>query len=272
MPAEHLVSPTVGRNRILDALSADTRTRLLGVAELVPLKLRQVMFDIDQPIEYVYFPVHGVVSIVSTTLAGEAIETATVGSEGMTGVPLLLGATQMSAQAFCQVAGRAYRIAAADFCAQLDSGSELRPAVARYALAFLTQTAQTSACNRLHTMRQRCVRWLLETHDRVAGETFNLTHEFLAQMMGVRRATVSEVASALQRDGLIDYSYRQITVRDRAGLESEACDCYRIIRCEYERLIDGKQVPSLFAGVTTAETGDTALQAPTSTADSPASA
>jgi CRP-like cAMP-binding protein len=257
---------------LLEVLSPETRANILGVAELMPLQLRQVLFDIDTPIEYVYFPTHGVISIVSAVLSGEAIETATVGREGFAGLPLALGARQVSVQAFCQVAGAAYRIPAEPFIALLDQNGEFRNAVGRYTLAFLGQTAQSSACNRLHSIRQRCARWLLETHDRVSGQTFGLTQEFLAQMLGVRRATVSQVQSALQRDGLIDYSYRQITVVDRAGLEAAACDCYRITGSEYARLIDGREMPSLFASATSTVTGETALESPVGSTDDDVSA
>jgi CRP-like cAMP-binding protein len=257
-------------NRLIDALAPETRARVLDAAEHVPLALRQVMIDIDRPIEYAYFPTHGVISMVSAILTGEAIETATVGREGMTGIALALGARQVSAQAFCQVAGFAYRIPADDFASLLADHAEFRLVIGRYTLAFLSQTAQSSACNRLHSIRQRCARWLLETHDRVSGETFGLTQEFLAQMLGVRRATVSQVQSALQRDGLIEYSYRQITVVDRPALEAAACECYRITGSEYARLVGGREIPSLFAEVVSAKTGETALESPArSVADDP---
>jgi CRP-like cAMP-binding protein len=257
-----LVQPSTNSNRLLDKLSPDVRARVIAAAEHVPLKLREIVIDIDTPIRYAYFPTHGVVSFLAAMLTGEAVETATVGREGMTGIPLVLGARQVSIQAFCQVAGSAYRIPADEFIALLDSEPELRRAVGRYAVAFIGQSAQTSACNRLHSIRQRCARWLLETHDRVAGQTFGLTQEFLAQMLGVRRATVSQVQSALQRDGLIEYSYRQITVIDRAGLEAAACECYRIIATEYERLIGDTPAASVFSGVIVAKTGETALESP----------
>ncbi len=253
-------------NRLLDALSPETRAAVLARATHVPLELRSVMFDIDKPIEYVYFPTHGVVSIVAAVLSGEAVETATVGREGMTGIPLLLGARQVSAQAFCQVPGSSYRIPSDDFMALLDQHPDLRQTAGRYAVALLSQSSQNSACNRLHSIRQRCARWLLESHDRVSGETFGLTQEFLAQMLGVRRATVSQIQSAFQREGLIEYSYRQITVLDRAGLEAAVCDCYRITSSEYARLIEGRDVPSLF-GATSAGTGESTLDTPQKTAD-----
>jgi len=254
-------------NRLLQALSPEMRANVLAVAEHVPLVLRQVQFDIDKPIEYVYFPTHGVVSIVSAMLSRESVETGTVGKEGMTGIPLLLGARQVSQQAFCQVPGAAYRIPADAFLTLAAENAEFRTLVGRYAVTFLQQGAQNSACNRLHSIRQRCARWLLETHDRVSGETFGLTQEFLAQMLGVRRATVSQIQSALQREGLIDYSYRQITVLDRAGLEAVVCECYRITAAEYARLVEGQDVPSLFTDTMRPETNESTLESPQHSAD-----
>jgi CRP-like cAMP-binding protein len=263
--AKHV--PVAG-NRLLDIVDAEVRQRLLDAAELVPLTHRQIVADIDRPIEHVYFPLHGVLSVLSATTTGEAVETATVGPEGMTGIPVLLGADQMSCQTFCQVPGRAYRLPAAAFRAEVARSDELRGLLGRYAVSFIAQTSQTSACNRLHSMRERCARWLLQTHDRVNGGTFALTQDFLAQMMGVRRATVSEVASGLQRDGLIEYSYRQITVLDRVGLEAAACECYRIITAEYDRLVLGRNVPSYFSPDLTQEApGTSALQPPTRTVE-----
>ena len=175
---------------------------------------------------------------------------------------MFLGSDRTSSQAFCQVSGSALRLSADAFREQLARSATLRTALGTYTLAFLTQTSQASACNRLHTMRERCARWLLETHDRVARETFDLTQEFLSEMLGVRRATVSEVASALQRDGLISYEYRRITVLDRDGLEAAACDCYRIIKHEYQRLIEGYVAPTVFADVRTSVDAQTALEPP----------
>jgi len=250
------------KNRLIAHLSPETRERLAAVGETVALKKKFVAIDIDRPIEHVYYPLDCVISIVSATRARVAVETATVGCEGVAGLPLFLGSDRTTSQAFCQVSGNAFRVSADDFLDQLSMSDELRGAVGRYTLAFITQTAQTSACNRLHTMRERCARWLLETHDRVARETFDLTQEFLSQMLGVRRATVSEVASSLQRDGLISYEYRRITVLDRDGLEAAACDCYCIIKREYERLIEGHTSPTMFADVRTSVDAQTTLESP----------
>jgi CRP-like cAMP-binding protein len=249
-------------NRLIAHLDAEIRERLTSAGDTVALKKKFVVIDIDRPIEHVYFPIDSVISVVAATRAGVAIETATVGCEGMVGLPLFLGSDRTTSQAFCQVSGTALRLSADAFREQLSQSDELRAALGTYTLAFITQTAQTSACNRLHTMRERCARWLLETHDRVARPTFDLTQEFLSEMLGVRRATVSEVATALQRDGLISYEYRRITVLDRSGLEAAACDCYRIIKREYDRLIEGRSTQTVFANVRTSVDAQTTLEPP----------
>lgn len=250
------------RNRLLAHFDADDLASLAAQLERIPLHLRDVLFDIDRPIDHVYFVETGVVSIVRAALDGSAVETGTVGHEGMVGLPVFFGTGSTSAQAFCQVEGAAYRMATDDFERALRAYPSFSARVGRYAGAFFTQTAQGSACNRLHTMRQRCARWLLDTHDRVESDTFALTHEFLAEMLGVRRATVSEVAAQLQRDRLISYEYRRITILDRDGLEQAACDCYRIIKREFDRLVEGQTSPSLFAGRTLSIGGETATHPP----------
>jgi CRP-like cAMP-binding protein len=253
-------------NRLLAHLTC-TPDALFERSQVVPLRLRQVLFDIDRPITHVYFPLTGIVSVVGADLSASAVETATIGREGFVGIPIILGAAQVSAQAFCQVAGRALQIPVDVFREALAESRELETALKRYVLAFLSQTAQTSVCNRLHTMRERCARWLLETHDRVDGDMFGLTQEFLAQMLGVRRATVGKVATELQDDGLIQYEYRQITITNRPGLERAACACYRIITLEYERLVEGRYAPSLFEQTVSAHEEQTSLSAPLHTAD-----
>ena len=250
------------RNRLLALLAPEDRARLLQSAEKVPLETRQVLFDIDRPIDHVYLPESGVVSIVSATTDGTAVESATTGFEGMVGLPVFLGADRASTQAFVQIAGEANRLTADAFREELRRNDALGALLGRYTQAMIAQIARTSACSRLHPMRQRFARWLLESHDRMQADTFALTQEFLAQMLGVRRATVSEVSVALQREGSIRVEYGHITVRDRNQLEREACDCYWIVKREYRRLIEGEDTPSLFGHLTTARDGRTALVTP----------
>jgi CRP-like cAMP-binding protein len=171
----------------------------------VELELRQIVFDVDRPIAHVHFPEAAVVSVLSVMADGAAVETATVGREGMVGLPVFLGSDRTSAQAFAQVPGPALRMAADDFRAAVADTPTLALALHRYTLALFTLVAQGSACNRLHTMVERCARWLLLTHDRVGHDEFGLTHQFLSQMLGVRRATVTEAMGALQEAGAVDY-------------------------------------------------------------------
>jgi CRP-like cAMP-binding protein len=232
------------RNRILAALPPDEWARLRERMEWVPMPLRKVVFQPNQPIPHVYFMEEGMVSILGLVEDGSAVETATVGNEGMVGVPVFLGAMQMAAQAFVQVAGSAWRLPSAALRDEVRRATAVADALGRYTQALFTLVAQSSACNRKHAVEQRCARWLLMTHDRVSHDTFGLTQLFLSQMLGVRRATVSEAAGALQQARLIEYSRGRITVLDRAGLEAAACVCYGVIRAEFARMVDGAPITS----------------------------
>lgn len=243
------------RNRILAALPAEDWERLRGQMERTRLETRRVVFEPNRTIADVWFPEDAVVSILGVLEDGSAIETATVGNEGMVGVPVFLGAMQMAGQAFAQVPGMAWRMPAGVLREEVRRGTALSRLLGRYTQALFTLVAQSSACNRRHTVEQRCARWLLMTHDRVDGDTFELTQLFLSQMLGVRRATVSEAATALQGQGLIEYTRGRITVLDRPGLEAAACPCYGIIRAEFARMLEGMELPSVLDGLEVSEGG-----------------
>lgn len=243
------------RNRILAALPDPERARLRASLERVELELRQVVIEPNRPMEHVYFPEDAVVSILGVMEDGSAIETATVGNEGMVGVPVFLGAMRMAAQAFAQVPGAAWRMPAEALREEVRREGELAGLLGRYTQALFTLVAQSSACNRKHGVDQRCARWLMMTHDRVAGDTFEFTHQFLSQMLGVRRATVTEAASALQERGLIEYTRGRITILDRAGLEAASCPCYGVIRAEFARMLEGIELPSALDDVRTSQDG-----------------
>lgn len=179
-----------------------------------------------EPLEHVYFPESGVVSIVTTLESGDMIETGTVGSEGFVGVSAVLGVEFAPSRAFCQVKGAALRLPLRVVRAEYDQGTMWFKLLLRYVHFLHAFTAQSAACNRMHNVDARMSRWLLMTHDRVPGDTFQLTQEFLAQMLGVARPTVNIAAGALQRAGFVNYTRGQLTVVDRAGLESGACECY----------------------------------------------
>jgi CRP-like cAMP-binding protein len=230
-------------NRILRALPAARREEILAQAELVELPKKRLLYDVNQPIRDVYFIEDGVASILSLLKDGSAVETSTCGREGMVGVPLFLGAQSAATQAMQQVPGAAHRLAAGDFLRHINESEDLRNSVGRYVQALMTLVAQNSACNRRHSVEERCVRWLLLTHDQVEEDSFELTHQFLSQMLGVRRATVTVTAGALQEAGYIKYHRGEITIVNRAGLEDMVCECYAIIHNEYARQVGGDMLP-----------------------------
>ena len=174
-----------------------------------------------------------------TTAGGDAGEVATVGNEGMLGLPILFGTDRIPMRALAQIPGEALMMSVKDFQTELKaSHSKLSHVLYRYAQALFIQVAQHAACNATHQIRQRCARWLLMTHDRVGTDIFQLTQHFLSQMLGVRRAGVSVAAAGLQKDKLITYRRGIVTVLDRKGLEKASCDHYGIIKAEYERLME----------------------------------
>jgi CRP-like cAMP-binding protein len=247
--------PAPPRNRLLAALPREEWDRIRPRAERVRLELREVLFEPNRPMSHVYFPEDGIVSILGLMDDGSAVETGTVGNEGMVGVPVFLGAMQMAGQAFAQIPGDAWRMPAAALREEVRRGSPLASLVGRYTQALFTLVAQSSACNRMHPVEQRCARWLLLTHDRVGGDTFELTQLFLSQMLGVRRATVNEAATALQERGLIEYRRGRITIVDRPALEAAACACYAIIRAEFTRMLEFREVADPLAGLDVSQNG-----------------
>ena len=226
------------RNRILAEMPEGDLNELLQHAELVDLPHKKVLFDPYKRIENVYILEQGVASIVSVFSDASAVETATVGNEGMVGLAIFLDTDRSAGHAFMQVAGSGYRLPAEDFRRMVSDMPQLRESLNHYTQALLTLVAQSSACNRKHSIEERCARWLLMTHDRVRRTDFRLSHEFLAVMLGTRRPTVTVAARALQQAGLITYTYGRVTVLDRKGLERAACPCYGIIRAQFDRVID----------------------------------
>lgn len=225
------------RNRLLAALPSESHERLRPHLEPVQLAIRRVLWEPDALIRSVYFP-RGCVLSVLVLLEEEApVEAATIGREGMLGAPVALGAESSSAQVISQVPGEAARVPAAAFREAMARDGALSALMLRYAQALLEQTSQSVACNRRHAMEERCARWLLMTHDRVGADTFPLTHDFLAFMLGVRRASVTVAAGMLQQAGLIRYSRGRVVVLDRARLEEASCECYRVVRERSDRLL-----------------------------------
>jgi CRP-like cAMP-binding protein len=227
-----------GQNLLLNALNGGERPPAMRSLEVVSLGIRHILYEPDVPIDYVYFPIDGVHSMLAQVEEGIEIEVATVGNEGMTGLPIFLGTDTTPGRAFTQVPGQAYRLAAAEFKELIREPSRITAVLHRYTQALMVQISQGTGCNRVHSNDQRCARWLLQTHDRVGRDEFQLTQEFLAQMLGVRRATVSEVAGRLQAEGMIQYSRGVIRITDRARLEETSCACYGIVRREYDRMYE----------------------------------
>ena len=229
--------PIPPKNRLLAALPLEEYERLLSKLETVSLTLKQVLYEPNVPIQHVYFLNHGVASVVNLMEDGTAVEIATVGNEGMLGIPVFLGVDKSPQQVFIQISGDGMRMKADVFKNEVNRGGPLQSLVQRYTQALFNQIAQSAACNRIHSIEERCCRWLLMTRDRVGSDQFLLTQEFLSQMLGVRRPSVSVVAAILQKAGLINYSRGRITILNREGLEASTCECYRIVQEEFERLL-----------------------------------
>jgi CRP-like cAMP-binding protein len=226
------------KNQLLSSLPTQVLAKLLPDFHLQKVEVRDPLLAPGGAIEHVCFPVTCVVSTVAQGSEGQAIEVATVGNEGMIGVAVFLGTfINISLETFAQIAGEVLSMSAHDFRSHLEREASLREIMGRYTQALLTQISQASACNRLHTTEARCARWLLMTHDRVGSDEFELTQEFLAQMLGVRRATVGEVAVALQEQRIIRYVRGRISVLNRSALERRSCECYEIVGREYARLL-----------------------------------
>lgn len=224
-------------NRLLAALPGEELERLRPDMEEVQLENGAILTDAEQPFTHVYFPHDSVVSLVSLMEDGRIAETATVGREGVAGFDVLLHGETAFNRHTVQVTGRASRIGFERMLRVVQELQHLRLVMCCYTQAFIAQVLQSVACNGLHSVDVRCSRWLLMTHDRVGKDSFPLTQEFLAEMLGVHRPTVTVAARMLQRAGLIRYSRGVVTILDRAGLENAACECYGIVRRRFERLL-----------------------------------
>jgi CRP-like cAMP-binding protein len=232
--------PPPGRptNHLLAALPAKDFRRLLPYLKTVPIRLKQVLYKPGEPLRAVYFLNGGAASIVTALSDGTMVEAATVGSEGMLGIEAFLSVDAVaSGKTLMQVSDAdAEMLSVEEFRRQVAAGRALHDVIGRYAQVILAQLIQSTACNARHGVQQRCARWLLMTHDRMKQQDFNLSHEFLAIMLGVHRPTVSVAAATLQEAGLIRYTHGRVTVRNRRGLEKASCECYAIIRAQFDRL------------------------------------
>jgi len=226
-------------NRLLKALPQEDYERIHAHLRPHAVKQKQDMGEAGERIAEVHFPVDAVVSILTRMDEGPSVEIATIGNEGVVGLTVAWGGDAMNPRevATVQAPGEVVSMDAGAFRAELREQGALASLVERYTLAFFSQVSQQVACNGLHSVEQRCARWLLLTHDRVGTDEFPMTHEFLAQMLGVRRASVTVTAGSLQRAGFVEFSRGRVAVVDRAGLEGAACECYGVTREVYDRLL-----------------------------------
>jgi len=222
------------RNRLLAAVPMTEWSRLEPQFQHVKLRFSEVLHQPDHRIRHLYFPRCGVISAVKEFHNGDVIEVATIGNEGVAGHSVALHVLTAGNRVLVQVPGEALRIETGALKRRLDECPVLHRILLRYSQALFHQVAQTAACNRAHTVDERCARWLLMSHDRVCTASFTLTQEFLSQMLGVHRPSVSIAAGMLQKAGMITYVRGTITIIDRTALEEASCECYRLIKRQYE--------------------------------------
>jgi CRP-like cAMP-binding protein len=230
-------TPEVEGNLLLEGLPSNELNAIRPSLERVRPRMRQVLFEQSEPILYVYFPQGGVFSLLAEMQDRGTVETLTVGNEGMVGLPAVLGSSHSPTRAICQVSGWALRVPVDVLIEATPRNGMLFDRLMRYAQARLTALSRSVACNRLHSAQQRYARWVLTTQDRVGTDEFPITQEFLAQMLGVTRPTISLVGQELQSLRLIHYAQGRLTVDDRKGLERVSCECYQTTRHAFAQLL-----------------------------------
>ena len=224
-------------NSLLNLLPAQDKESFLASCDLVRLDQHALLIEVDEPIDYSYFPISGLVSLLVVMNDGSTVQAAMIGSEGYIGLSAFAGRELSPFRFVVQTPGEAWRLPSKDLHRWLDETPRLQSLTVRYNDFLLSVAGQTAACNELHSITERCARWMLRVQDRLPpGESFSLTQEALAQMLGVRRASVSQAASVLQSSGLISYAYGRITVLDLDGLEAASCECTADIRRRYDML------------------------------------
>ena len=231
------ITPSPLQNHLLAALEKAEIERLTKRMQCVELKLGDTIYEPGQPLHYAYFPTTSVISLHYVMETGASAEAAGVGNEGIVGVPLFLGGNTTSSSAVVQIAGYAYRLEASILKAEFNCGGMMQRVLLRYAQALMTQMFQTAVCNRHHSVEQQLCRWLLLTVDRVATDELAITQELVANMLGVRRESITQAASSLQGADCIRYRRGHIAVLDRKKLESRVCECYGVVQKELSRLM-----------------------------------
>lgn len=225
-------------NRLLAALPREAYLNLLPHLERVPLLFEQVLYESREPIKHVYFPNHGVISLLTVMADSTKGEVGLVGNEGIVGLTIFLGVDTTPLEMLVQIPGDATRMEVGVFKDLVKQSDPLHDLLQRYTYALMFQNSQIAACNCFHSVEKRCCRWLLMSHDRVNSDSFPITHKFLSGMLGVRRASVTVVANKLQQAGLIRYSRGQMTILDRQKLEKASCECYGLIKSESDRWLN----------------------------------
>ncbi|BDI05125.1 Crp/Fnr family transcriptional regulator [Sphaerotilus microaerophilus] len=233
----HPVASVPKDNQLLASLPAAEWQRWLPLLEWVELPLGQVLYESGRPMSHVYFPTTAIVSLLYVMESGASAEIAVVGNEGLVGIALFMGGETTPSRAVVQSAGDGFRLRAQVIKEEFNNSSPVMHLMLRYTQALITQMAQTAVCNRHHSLDQQLCRWLLLSLDRLHGSELKMTQELIANMLGVRREGVTEAALKLQGAGLIRYTRGHISVLDRHGLEERTCECYAVVRREYDRLL-----------------------------------
>lgn len=225
------------KNELLAALTAPESARWSPLLEAVDLPLGKVLYESGDTQHHLYFPTTAIVSLLFVTENGSSAEIAVVGNEGVVGIALFMGGESTPSRAVVQSAGQGYRLPAKTIKEEFNRGGPVMHLMLRYTQALITQMSQTAVCNRHHSLDQQLCRWLLLSLDRLQGNELAMTQDLISNMLGVRREGVTEAALRLQEASLIRYARGRITVLDRAGLEKRSCECYEVVKIEYDRLL-----------------------------------
>ena len=232
-----MILPSPQQNSLLAVLPESVRERLYSHLMSVEMPLGEALYEVGTQLEYVYFPTTSIVSLLYVMEDGSSAEIAVVGKEGILGIAMFMGGESTPSRAVVQSAGHCFRLNAKILKKEFNQAGPLMHVLLRYTQALITQMSQTAVCNRHHTIHQQLCRWLLISLDRLPSNNLIMTQELIANMLGVRREGVTEAAGKLQRAGLIHYNRGHITVLDRKGLEAESCECYQVVKTEYNRLL-----------------------------------
>jgi CRP-like cAMP-binding protein len=230
-------TPDPTRNLLLKGLPREVQDRLFPDLQRIELPLGKVLYESGDMLDYVYFPVDSIVSLLYVMEDGASAEISVVGNEGIIGIAVFMGGDSTPSRALVQSAGYAYRLPASRLKAEFNQDPTMRLLMLRYTQSLITQMAQTAVCNRHHTIDQQLCRWLLLSLDRLPNNQLTMTQELIANMLGVRREGVTSAAGKLQKQGIIEYARGHITVVDRPGLETLCCECYGVVKRETDRLL-----------------------------------